>query len=326
MLGIRRSRVLLGISAVIAASFVMAACQEEEPTATSAPPTATSAAAATATTSAAATSPAATATSAATVIAPASTATTAASTATVSAATATTGVSTPTAPAATATTPAATSTPVAGASLSVALKEQNFSTQSGIATLTARGSQTEVVLKATTGISKANHIHSGSCAQLGGVVRPLTDMANGASTTMVNASLNSLLTGGFAINLHNTNNASVYTACADLPAQSELLVIALREQNSSGQSGQATLIARGATTDVVLMATAGTSRANHIHSGTCAILGGVVYPLANMAADGSSVSTVNATLDSLRTGSFAINLHNTATASIYTSCGDIPRP
>ena len=33
--------------------------------------------------------------------------------------------------------------------------------------------------------------------------------------------------------------------------------------------------------------------------------------------------TVNATLDSLIAGSFAVNLHDDEDPSIYTSCGDI---
>ena len=283
---------------------MLAACTtEEEPTATSVPPAATQPAATATTAAPIATSPAATATTAATSTALAATATTPAASPTVA--------------------PTNTPAPAAVTTLSISLKEQNTSGKTGVATLTEKGAQTEVVLRATTGISKANHIHTGPCSQLGGVAFPLTDMANGTSTTTVNASLNSLLTGGFAINLHNASNASVYTACGDLPAQADLLVVALKEQNSSGQSGKATLISRGATTDVVLMATPGISRANHIHSGTCANLGGVVYPLSNLAADGSSVSSVAATLNSPRTGSFAINLHNAATASIYTSCGDI---
>ena len=70
---------------------------------------------------------------------------------------------------------------------------------------------------ATPGISEANHIHSGNCVDLGGVVYPLTNMAGGLSLTMVNASLSLLRMGDFAINLHNANDSSIYTSCDSIP-------------------------------------------------------------------------------------------------------------
>jgi hypothetical protein len=103
----------------------------------------------------------------------------------------------------------------------------------------------------------------------------------------------------------------------------------LAAQNSSGQAGTATLTAKGAQTEVVLALSLGPAGAAveqpvHIHSGSCATLGGVVYPLANLVA-GKSTTTVNATLDSLRTGNFAINAHKSGQeVSVYTSCGAIP--
>jgi hypothetical protein len=193
-----------------------------------------------------------------------------------------------------------------------------------VAVLTARGDRTEIVLQATSGISRANHVHSGSCENLGGVVHGLTNMADGISVTTISVPLNSLLTGGFAINLHHVDTASIWTACGDLPASDAFVTIALEEENESGQTGVATLMARGNVTDVALVATHGISRANHIHTGNCGpTLGGVTHGLTNMA-EGLSITTVDATLSSLRTGGFAINLHNAQTASIYTACGDIP--
>ena len=187
----------------------------------------------------------------------------------------------------------------------MALQEQSNSGQTGIAALTARGDKTEVVLLATAGISKANHIHSGTCDSLGGVVYPLTDMADGVSVTSVDATLVSLQAGSFAINLHATGDLSVYTSCANLPTRENTVTIALAELSNSGQSGVATLVAQGDKTEVALYATAGISKANHIHSGHCVDLGGVVYPLTNMVG-GISVTTVDATLTSWQTGGFAI--------------------
>lgn len=102
------------------------------------------------------------------------------------------------------------------------------------------------------------------------------------------------------------------------------LSIALKEQNTSGQTGYATLTAKGEQTEVVLRATTASPKANHIHTGTRATLGAVVNPLTNMA-DGRSVTSLTVTLDPLRTGAFAVNLHNATTSSIDTSCGDIPK-
>ena len=205
----------------------------------------------------------------------------------------------------------------------IALSEMNNSGQTGIAILTARGDKTEVVLLATAGISQANHIHSGSCTNLGSVEYPLTDMADGISMTVVDATLASLKTGDFAINLHKIEDLSVYTSCVDIPTEAEVVTIVLDELNGSGQTGIATLVAKGDQTDVVLMATPGLSRANHIHTGSCADLGGIADGLIDMA-DGLSVVTANASLNSLRTGGFAINLHKNDDPSIYTSCGNIP--
>jgi hypothetical protein len=96
--------------------------------------------------------------------------------------------------------------------LSIALNEENDSGQSGIATLTAMGNDTEVVLSLSEGAmtSSAVHIHSGQCGlDLGDVVHPLTNIAGGTSTTLLERiALDSLLTGGFAVNSHNAEDAA----------------------------------------------------------------------------------------------------------------------
>lgn len=223
--------------------------------------------------------------------------------------------------------------PIEGDALTVALDEQNASGQSGWATLTARGSKTEVVLNLSAGAmeSEAVHIHSGSCGNttLGSVVYSLTNIANGASSTSVDATLASLRAGNMAINSHKKGAASVYTTCGNIPAgQPTVLLIALGEQNSSGQSGWASLTAKGDQTVVVLNVPAGATESElvHIHSGSCGndTLGGVKYGLTNIAG-GWSATTVNVTLASLRTGDFAINSHKKGAAAVYTTCGNIPK-
>lgn len=121
--------------------------------------------------------------------------------------------------------PAAMPKPATTGPITVNLAAQNNSGQSGTATLTEKGSQTEVVLALSQGpagaaVDQPVHIHSGSCATLGGVVHPLENLKGGKSTTMVNATLDSLRTGTFAINAHKSGQeVAVYTSCGAIPAK-----------------------------------------------------------------------------------------------------------
>ena len=109
-------------------------------------------------------------------------------------------------------------------SITIKLDEQNNSGQSGTATLTASGNQTEVVLSVTPGPAAGDpqpvHIHFRSCggAALGGVDYPLTAVTAGKSTTTVDATLRSIMDGNHAINLHKSvPEVAVYTACGKHP-------------------------------------------------------------------------------------------------------------
>src|SRR5215211_1780685 len=64
----------------------------------------------------------------------------------------------------------------------------------------------------------------------------------------------------------------------------------------------------------------------HIHSGTCAELGDVVYPLTDVDASGESITVVETSLADLSaTGPYAINIHLSADdIGTYVACGDIP--
>ncbi|HET9659336.1 MAG TPA: hypothetical protein VFP05_03335 [Thermomicrobiales bacterium] len=130
-----------------------------------------------------------------------------------------------------------------------------------------------VSAQATTDTPHPAHIHSGSCAQLGDVVYPLTDvgaemaamdmsgtpamgdmgtaMAGGQaipvemSTTVVQTTLADISTGDFAINVHESaENIGNYIACGDLGTAGAMgsdLVVGLGTLNDSGYSGIATL-------------------------------------------------------------------------------------
>lgn len=103
---------------------------------------------------------------------------------------------------------------------------QNASGQSGVATLTADGDTTIVSVRTTgftPGVTQPIHIHAGSCATLGKVDFPLTSMVDGASDTVVKAKLADILGQTRAINIHkSTTQASIYTACGDLSAASDV--------------------------------------------------------------------------------------------------------
>jgi hypothetical protein len=102
--------------------------------------------------------------------------------------------------------------------------------------------------------------------------------------------------------------------------------VELAEQSGSGQTGTATLTAEGDQTHVVLEVDdqPSPSQPAHIHPGTCANLDPApAYPLPNVE-DGRSEATVDATLDELTAGEFAINVHHSPEdAGTYTACGDI---
>ena len=144
----------------------------------------------------------------------------------------------------------------------------------------------------------------------------------------MDATLASLGTGDFAINAHSTDDPGVYTACGNIPAATETVAIPLDELNGSGQSGSASLTARGNMTEVVLNVSPGALQTElvHVHTGQCGdALGGVAHPLTSFAGgSGGSVTTVDASLDSLRTGDFAINAHSQDDPGVYTACGNIP--
>ena len=120
------------------------------------------------------------------------------------------------------------------------------------------------------------HIHSGSCDQLGDVVVPLTDVASRegdqrgmgsghpvkGSHTNIEMSLDEILDGGHAINVHlSAEEISTYIACGDISGVvfqddddgERQLIIGLGELNDSGHSGIAWISEdEGGTTEVAI--------------------------------------------------------------------------
>ena len=109
----------------------------------------------------------------------------------------------------------------ASQSVVVALSAQNNSGMNGTATLTSMDGSTLVELALTgapAGITQPAHIHTGSCATIGGVVYPLEFPVNGVSETTLNVSLDAILAQlPLALNVHKSpEEVSIYVACGDL--------------------------------------------------------------------------------------------------------------
>lgn len=106
-----------------------------------------------------------------------------------------------------------------GKTMNVKIAAQNGSGETGKATLTAVGNKTKVEISIKgepKGASQPVHIHTGTCAKLGGVVYPLTNVVGGKSLTWVNAPLSVVKSKGSAINLHESaKNLGKYVACGD---------------------------------------------------------------------------------------------------------------
>jgi hypothetical protein len=108
-----------------------------------------------------------------------------------------------------------------GEETTVALAEQNGSGQSGEVVLTAvDGSTTrvEISIGNPPGDPQPAHIHKGSCADLDPQPEyPLENVTGGGSTTEVQAALDELDGGGFAINVHKSESElETYVACGDI--------------------------------------------------------------------------------------------------------------
>lgn len=109
-------------------------------------------------------------------------------------------------------------------------------------------------------------------------------------------------------------------------AAADPLVIQLKTQNNSGQSGTATLTDMGGGKTKVVVDLAGSPagpQPMHIHTGTCSNLGPVKYPLTSLA-NGKSETTVDVSMADLLASPHAINAHKSTTeAAVYVACGEV---
>jgi predicted lipoprotein with Yx(FWY)xxD motif len=196
--------------------------------------------------------------------------------------------------------------------------------QSGTARLTARGDKTQVALNikpGAAGVEQPAHIHEGACPGVGAVKFPLNNLVDGKSTTTVDASLVSLLTGGFSINVHKSaSEMGTYVACGGIP---QGVLLKLGPGRDADQAGSAVLLAQGNKTevDVFIKPVPPLLQPAHIHEGACPGVGAVKYPLTNIEF-GSSKTVIDAPLADLLKGGYSINAHKSANdMNVYVACG-----
>ncbi|HKE36534.1 MAG TPA: hypothetical protein VKB39_03830 [Candidatus Baltobacteraceae bacterium] len=109
----------------------------------------------------------------------------------------------------------------AASSVTVELKAQNGSGETGTATLTQESGDVKVVvtLKNAPAGPQPAHIHSGTCANLNPApAYPLESISNGASTsTIKGVTIDELLAKPYAINVHkSTSDLGTYVACGEI--------------------------------------------------------------------------------------------------------------
>jgi hypothetical protein len=117
----------------------------------------------------------------------------------------------------------AVSSVLAADSTTVKLSPQSNSGESGTATLTKEGDKTKVVLSVQGAPSNPQpvHIHKGTCSNLDPKpAYPLSPVVNGKSETVVNASLDDLEKGNYAINGHKSaQDIKTYVFCGSIAAK-----------------------------------------------------------------------------------------------------------
>src|SRR3989449_7958053 len=109
----------------------------------------------------------------------------------------------------------------AAKSVTVRLGQQNKSGESGTARLTPDGDKTKVVVNlkgAPKGVSQPAHVHEGTCAKLDPKPKyPLQNVVDGKSTSEVPVSVDALMSGSYAINVHKSaDDIKTYVACGDI--------------------------------------------------------------------------------------------------------------
>lgn len=177
----------------------------------------------------------------------------------------------------------------------------------------------------TPSSSHAMHIHPGTCAdqtQPPAVPFPdiTADAAGAIRQSVVSGPVPGGIPGGSYLNIHLAPSAQLGAStdvsftpigCADIPADTPkagpvTLKVAAPQKNGETPAGTVKLTYDGTqhSLQVVLHATglpAGSAHAVHIHTGSCAAQGAVLYPLPDLQADGAGDGSLTATVDNVAT-------------------------
>ena len=229
----------------------------------------------------------------------------------------------------------------------------------GTATLTWTPNNKDLVVKTVfTGLAPNSkhpaHIHSGSCANPGSVIHDLNTITadahgNATTTTTISNTNGGIPASGWLINVHNgpgmsSADQAISIACADISnthtstssTQTVDTNFTSAPSASTGQnaSGMAHLSISGTTLTVTTTLSGlapNSSHAEHIHSGSCAMQGNIVYPLTTIKADAKGNATTTTTIKNVTaipsTGWY-VNVHNSTDMTNQTSfdpiaCGDV---
>jgi hypothetical protein len=196
------------------------------------------------------------------------------------------------------------------------------------------------------------HIHSGSCAKTGGVLYMLpTVFANSAGNASYTTTLSNVRNGiprsGWSINVHNGPNLSPATqyqpiACGNIFNATTSTRVTQHASVYLGAASDANQHAWGNTSmwisgnSLVVRVQLGglapnSAHAAHIHKGSCARQGAVVYMLRNVVANASgyaNVTTVIKGVHSIPRSGWYVNIHRSTNISTQTgfdpiACGTL---
>jgi hypothetical protein len=201
----------------------------------------------------------------------------------------------------------------------------------------------------TPSSSHAMHIHPGSCAnqtQPPSVPFPdlSADPAGAARQSVVSGPVPAGIPNGSYVNIHLAPSAQLGSptdvsftpiACADIPSGTPAagpvtLTTHAPPRNGQTPAGTAELAYHNGdhTLRVEVKATGlppNTAHAVHIHSGTCAAQGPVLYPVPDLKADSSGNGSVTATISSVTTAppptGWYVNVHFGPMSQILTGAG-----
>lgn len=200
--------------------------------------------------------------------------------------------------------------------------------QVALANLTAQGDKTDVRVSIKPNGPNETHpvsIQEGTCPTGGAVKYPLENSVNGSSTTVIDTSLSSLLTGSLAIMVEESpKQPDRYIACSQIPKG--VIVNLGPGRDADRTPATAALLTIGNQTQVNIRMAPNQDRLEQpaaIYTGTCANLGSAEYPLRNLSF-GFSQSNVKASLADLLKGGFAVNVGKSTTEpDVYVACADL---